>query len=588
MGYETRYDYIGDGPVKRAERELVYVAAEGFVDAALKRDDSLFTPGRPIWSAEHAQDLYQRFNLQPDESDRSFEQKLRDQLSGAPPETYQLFGECLYVCYLIPQGIHGSTKQGHIREILSWSPEPVEIPKELAGALDQGLIGAQLAYTVQRPFQLWFIVEFARKWKALSPADREAALGDPWKFKDLLHETPIDKGYVQREALKHLVFPDVFEHIVSREHKKKISRTFADRVTVPSDDVDRQLLQVREALTKERGEPVNFYSQEIKDQWDPPRKPARIPRGKAGATKSATFELADSLDDLANQLYLPEEFLTDTVSLLRQRGQIIFYGPPGTGKTFIARRLIEHLASEPERREIVQFHPSYSYEDFVHGYRPLDKNGTLVYELRPGPLSRLAERAGASQREYFLLIDEINRGNLPKIFGELLYLLEYRSDEVILMYEDEGGFTLPENLLIVGTMNTADRSIGLVDAALRRRFHFIALFPDEPPLAGMLAHWLEDHVPKMAHVAQLLDRLNAKIRPRLGRHLQIGPSHFMREDLTEEVLSQIWEYDVMPFLEDQFYGHEKDLEGFTLPRLRLADDADYPSEGTSTEPPATN
>lgn len=341
------------------------------------------------------------------------------------------------------------------------------------------------------------------------------------------------------------------------------------------------MLQIREALTERRGEAIDFYADpEIRSRWSTGPRERRVQERVAETTRRPAPEREESLDDLAAQLYLPEDFLTDTVALLRERGQMIFYGPPGTGKTFIARRLIEHLAPEPERREIVQFHPSYSYEDFIQGYRPINKNGELVYELKPGPLLRLAERAAASDREHLLLIDEINRGNLPKIFGELLYLLEYRDDDVVLMYEDERRFRLPENLLILGTMNTADRSIGLIDAALRRRFHFVALFPDEEPLEGLLARWLEDSAPKMTHVAEIIDRLNAKIRPRLGRHLQVGPSHFMRGGLTEELFTQVWEHDIMPFLEDQFYGHEKDLEAFTLPRLRRVEDADHPAPGT--------
>lgn len=567
--------------MKQPGREVVYEAADRFVKAALRSDDSLFSPGRPIWSADRAQDVYERFNLQPDETDRTFDQKLRDQLSGAPPETYQLFGECIFVCYLMPAGIKGSTKRRLIDQVLSWSQEPVEVPAGLSDALDPGLAGAVLAYTVQRPFQLWFQVEFIRKWKALTPDEREATLADPWKFQDLLDDTPIDKGYAHREALKHLVFPDVFENIVSREHKKRIAAAFADLVTEPTDNVDRRLLQIREALTERRGEAIDFYADpQLRSRWSPTPREGQAQERQAETRRRRPLEPAASLDELAAQLYLPEEFLTDTVALLRERGQMIFYGPPGTGKTFIARRLIEHLAPEPERREIVQFHPSYSYEDFVQGYRPISKDGELLYELKPGPLSRLAERVAASDREHFLLIDEINRGNLPKIFGELLYLLEYRDDAVVLMYEDDVRFRLPANLLILGTMNTADRSIGLIDAALRRRFHFVALFPDEEPLEGLLARWLEDNAPKMTHVADIVDRLNAKIRPRLGRHLQVGPSHFMREGLTEELLAQVWEHDIMPFLGDQFYGHEKDLEAFTLPRLRTAEDADNPAAGT--------
>lgn len=186
-----------------------------------------------------------------------------------------------------------------------------------------------------------------------------------------------------------------------------------------------------------------------------------------------------------------------------------------------------------------------------------------------------------------LLIDEINRGNLPKILGELLYLLEYRDDEVALMYGEDGErFTLPENLLIIGTMNTADRSIALIDAALRRRFHFVPFFPGEHPLDGLLSHWLERHKPNMVGVADILDRLNSRLREAFGPHLQVGPSYFMREDLSGEVLESIWIHDIMPFLEDQLFGHEDELASYTLDNLREGESADDRAEGILPDPGA--
>lgn len=273
------------------------------------------------------------------------------------------------------------------------------------------------------------------------------------------------------------------------------------------------------------------------------------------------------LKSLAEVLFVPVKFLETVISLLKERKQIIFYGPPGTGKTFIARELARHLAPDGNEREVVQFHPNYSYEDFVLGYRPETNHGVLSYELRPGPLVRLAERARRSDKPHVLLIDEINRGNLPKILGELLFLLEYRNESVGLMYGNEQ-FSLPSNLLIIGTMNTADRSIALVDAALRRRFHFVPLFPNEYPIDEVLQRWLADNKPDMLWVTDIVDRLNGLLTERFGRHLQVGHSYFINTNLDEVMLERIWEYDVMPFLEDQLFGQEKELDNFSLDRLR--------------------
>ena len=173
------------------------------------------------------------------------------------------------------------------------------------------------------------------------------------------------------------------------------------------------------------------------------------------------------LEVLAEELTLPVKFLKEIQTLLNEKMQIIFQGPPGTGKTYVAQKFSEHLAGSKDRVTLVQFHPSYAYEDFVQGYRPTLKDGQAGFELRNGPLTRIAKRAqNDPDRDYYLIIDEINRGNLAKVFGELYFLLEYRDQTINLQYSDEP-FSLSKNLYIIGTMNTADRSIALVDLALR-------------------------------------------------------------------------------------------------------------------------
>ncbi len=283
--------------------------------------------------------------------------------------------------------------------------------------------------------------------------------------------------------------------------------------------------------------------------------------------EDAEAESADEIDhigNLADKVFIDREVLDQFVELLEDKGQIIFYGPPGTGKTYVARELARAIAPDPAQRMLVQFHPSTSYEDFFEGFRPeTDAHGQLTYRLVKGPLALIAERAHDNpSKQYVMVIDEINRANLPKVFGELLFLLEYRDETIRSLYRPDEPFELPKNLWIIGTMNTADRSISLVDAAMRRRFHFVGFFPDQGPMQELLRRWLTANR-EPVWIADLLDMVNGELRVRLGGpHLQIGPSHFMRDDLADETLEQIWKYSVFPYIEEQLYGDEAGIREY--------------------------
>lgn len=284
-----------------------------------------------------------------------------------------------------------------------------------------------------------------------------------------------------------------------------------------------------------------------------------------------TVSLPDVGDALAGELLVGLDWLQECVELLRDRPQLIFYGPPGTGKTFLARELAKHLTGgRPENVQLVQFHPSYSYEDFFEGYRPRQgPGGTVVFEVVPGPFRKLVTAARAHpERPYVLIIDEINRGHLAKIFGELYFLLEYRGESVNLLYgsDDGQGFTLPRNVIVLGTMNTADRSIALVDTAMRRRFWFMELHPDVPPTRDVLRGWLaKKGLPD--EPALLLDALNARIA---DREVRIGPTYLMRDGVeTDAVLQRIWRNQILPLLEEHHYGEGVDVPGrYGLDALR--------------------
>ncbi|MBE1462930.1 McrB family protein [Kibdelosporangium phytohabitans] len=259
--------------------------------------------------------------------------------------------------------------------------------------------------------------------------------------------------------------------------------------------------------------------------------------------------LPSATQDLADDLLFDLNWLAKVIAVLQYKKQMVLYGPPGTGKTYLARKLAQHIAGAAATR-LVQFHPSYAYEDFFEGYRPRGSGETYTLAVQDGPLRLLAEAAANDPgRPYVLIIDEINRANLSKVFGELYFLLEYREEAIELQYSPGKQFRLPANIFIIGTMNTADRSIALVDAAMRRRFAFVELHPDHPPVDQLLTRWVAKHG-KTDGRAELLTKLNNAIGD--DREFKIGPSYLMKPD-ADHGLDLVWEYSILPLLEEHYY-----------------------------------
>jgi len=266
-------------------------------------------------------------------------------------------------------------------------------------------------------------------------------------------------------------------------------------------------------------------------------------------------------------------------AILERKGQAILYGPPGTGKTHWGKKTAMDLAAvgafgclyeelTPEQRTIVDgdgsnsgllrsctFHPAFGYEDFIEGYRPRQgTGGQLVFEKRDGIFKKLCNDASKSDKKFVLLIDEINRGDIPRIFGELLTLLEKnkRGQKVILPLSGDT-FSVPSNVQVIGTMNTADRSIALLDTALRRRFGFVELMPDYSILAGATAG---EAIP----LGKWLESLNNSVRQHVGRdarNLQIGHAYLLDENgkpVTDfAMFARIIAEDIIPLLEEYCY-----------------------------------
>ena len=278
-------------------------------------------------------------------------------------------------------------------------------------------------------------------------------------------------------------------------------------------------------------------------------------------SSKASFE-AYTKSDFLDEVYMTEKRYESLVAVLRNKKNIILQGAPGVGKTFAARRLAWSMMGEKDddRIEFVQFHQNYSYEDFMMGYKPVGDG----FELKYGIFYRFCQKAANQpDKEFFFIIDEINRGNMSKIFGELLILIEkdYRGTKATLAYNGLS-FSVPKNLYIIGMMNTADRSLAMIDYALRRRFSFFEVEPGFDS-EGFIQYQNGLNNEMLNELINKVKDLNREITldKSLGKGFCIGHSYFCGRDVcTEEWLHSIVEYDILPMLREYWFDDTSKLQ----------------------------
>jgi 5-methylcytosine-specific restriction protein B len=269
-------------------------------------------------------------------------------------------------------------------------------------------------------------------------------------------------------------------------------------------------------------------------------------------------------EDFLNEVFVTEEKYNRLASALKLKKNIILQGAPGVGKTFVAKRLAYSIMGEKDdsRIEFVQFHQNYSYEDFVMGYKPAGNS----FELKYGIFYRFCKKTEDNpDKKYFFIIDEINRGNMSKIFGELLMLIEegYRGTEMTLAY-DGSSFSVPKNLYIIGMMNTADRNLAMIDYALRRRFSFIDMEP-EFDSEGFKEYQNQLNNGTFNDLISKVKELNKYITKdkSLGKDFCIGHSYFCGADetkCTDEWMLNVVDYDIIPMIREYWFDDTSKVE----------------------------
>ncbi len=298
-----------------------------------------------------------------------------------------------------------------------------------------------------------------------------------------------------------------------------------------------------------RKEEYDFIMDIIREE-NPLPKPRYIEKYTKGSFLAEVFMDGQKYDKL--------------VAVLRNKKNVILQGAPGVGKTFAAKRLAHSMMGEKDdsRIELVQFHQNYSYEDFMMGYKP-SENG---FEMKKGVFNKFCNKAlNQPDKDFFFIIDEINRGNMSKIFGELLMMIEndYRGVYVTLAY-DEIPFAVPKNLYIIGMMNTADRSLAMIDYALRRRFSFVEMMPAFDTKGfkdyqnGLGNEMFNQLIEKVKELNETITSDNS-----LGKGFCIGHSYFSNwenEECTQEKMLSVVEFDIVPMLEEYWFDDNNKVQ----------------------------
>lgn len=533
---------------------------------------SIIDPSATIWTKENADALRERIegNLIKG-SDSGQWEKLEQQLHGAPREVVLLAAEMVFLREHPVRTFRPETRREHVERVLSQLTPALPIPEPMATWLSRPAgaagFGAGQGYSGQLWKHLIWMSSFVSHWQQLAEDRKAQARHNPWALQKVMLEVEQDKPDI-RNALQFLAAPDTFEPISSKDLKQKIRDALADRIGGASGDsaeeIDRDFLAIRAALASEVTHPFNFWTPGVHELWAKPHTdtepaPAIDP---APAEELPTY----GKEEFLAEVYLPEEDYERLRSLITRKKNIILAGPPGVGKTFAAKRLAYSLmgVKDHSRVEMVQFHQSYSYEDFMMGYRPTESGG---FALAEGPFYRFCEKARTDidQRPYFFIIDEVNRGNISKIFGELLMLIEAdkRDTALRLLYKNER-FSVPANVYLVGMMNTADRSLAVLDYALRRRFGFFSMTPGFNSQG--FSSWQEElGNPHFDHLVEAVIALNQEISddPALGPGFLIGHSFLAAPsggEADDAWLHSIVEEELIPLLEEYWFDEPAKAE----------------------------
>jgi MoxR-like ATPase len=552
----------------------VLEAAALWKEKCLINDRSFFIDRDNIWTLENLNILRSVFCESGDEDGPdNFKIKLARQLKNGTADSAILMAEIIFLLQLFPRGMIGVLAKKELiwSAWFSFDENPKSIMAKVSSSMLVGIGSAGTAYITQFWKEIKYFIYKLIKYKSLTEEDRRNVACDNIKFARWLDIEPHDGNRQARHMIRYICFPDFYERISSTGNKINIINHF-NNMTLNENEwsdeqIDDELFAIRGRLISEqKTENIDFYEPPNygwKSQRRPPPPP---PPEEPTIQPSQSYGISDILKD---GCFLDHSNIGRMLERLRSKKNLILQGPPGTGKTWLAKRLAYAIVGLKDATKVraVQFHPNLSYEDFVRGWRPTgDGKLTLADGVFMEAIKAASEDPDSS---YVVVIEEINRGNPAQIFGELLTLLEAgkrNPDEALeLCHGGHDPVHIPPNLYVIGTMNIADRSLALVDLALRRRFAFIEL---EPKLGAAWRKWVTDEgniAPELVDdIERRITDLNTKIAedPRLGKQFRIGHSYVtpdapLLDGTTREWFQQVVETEIRPLLDEYWFDAPK-------------------------------
>lgn len=562
-----------------------YEVFKEFIEKSIVANKSLIWSEENIWNLKNLNEIKNNYIDNPIQGG-NFWDKLFDQIKNLNDNCWKIFGDAFFVYTLPSVSLKPKTKYSYIKKIAD--KKNFDIPgfnDDRWDVLNQGFVNTSFQYH-QKYAQLSMLFLFVIRAKEKS--DTKKFLNDHKKVRKELYNIlnnrePSFRSYGMLNSILHLGYPKYYERIISNSGKEKIYKHYKDRIDSEKHkdtNIDEKIFDIRKSFEenefKNKEQEFDFYLPSVHNSWNDINN------------NDETDEKSDKKNISKEESYIDDPFINKLIIKLRRNMQLIFHGPPGTGKTYYSIKLAKSILAQENyqknyydlnKREknriessisakslkdgydnflkMCTFHPSYSYEEFIEGYRPeISEEGKAIFKLKDGIFKEISKVAfNNPNKTYVLIIDEINRGNIPSIFGELITLIEpekrWQFDRKqglkITLPASKEFFTVPENLYIIGTMNTADKSIALLDTALRRRFGFEEFMPRPELLSETVAD---------INLEEFLKELNNRITKNIGRNMQVGHSYFMKNEKPinkKEQLVAIMQDKIIPLLQEYCY-----------------------------------